>query len=341
MKFALLALLLTSPLLSAQNLVVVQPMAPSGGVLRSSQLWIDPSGQNDLDSDAIAWEDFQFTQDTTITHVRWWGEVGPSLGFRIRFYNQDPNTVAVQPDMFAPGSGPISSETHTTVAQTPAGGNLYQFDVTLNTPVTFAANTRYFVSVVGRTPIAWATWGWAQSYSGSNGTFWWMRGLHMYYHLGDNRAVALGFDEGPVGSAYCTPAVANSTGQPGTLSAYGSPFAANNSLTLTATHLPQNQFGYFLNSTSQGLVANPGGSLGNLCLGGTSPIGRHNAPNEIQNTGSTNTFTLTLDLTNLPSPTGPVAALAGQTWHFQAWYRDFVGGQSVSNFTGAIAAPLQ
>ena len=46
----------------AQSFLYEQPMSPNGGTLRNSQLWVDPSGQNDLDSDAIAWEDFTLPQ---------------------------------------------------------------------------------------------------------------------------------------------------------------------------------------------------------------------------------------------------------------------------------------
>ena len=48
-----------APSASAQGFAYEQPMTSGGGILRSSQLWIDPSGQNDLDSDAQAWEDFE------------------------------------------------------------------------------------------------------------------------------------------------------------------------------------------------------------------------------------------------------------------------------------------
>jgi len=40
-----------------------------------------------------------------------------------------------------------------------------------------------------------------------------------------------------------------------------------------------------------------------------------------------------IDPTALPQPTGSVAALPGQTWHFQLWHRDAVGGFATSNFT--------
>jgi hypothetical protein len=188
----------------AQAPAYVQPMAPNGGVLRASQLWIDPTGQNDLDSDAIAWEDFQLPQTATITRVRWWGEAPPALGFMISFFNQDPGTIAVQPDIFAPGSGPIATDIYTNFTQTSAGGSLYQFEVMLTTPVTCNANTRYFVSVVGQQPLAFVNWNWAASSSGPNGTFWWLRGAHMYFHLPESRAVALATSAGwPIGNTFC------------------------------------------------------------------------------------------------------------------------------------------
>ncbi|MEE8468790.1 MAG: PHB depolymerase family esterase, partial [Planctomycetota bacterium] len=71
---------------------------------------------------------------------------------------------------------------------------------------------------------------------------------------------------------YCDPAVTNSSGQPAQIDALGSDSLAQNDLTLRATNLPQNMSGYFLTSLSPGFVAGPGGSSGDLCLGGT--IGR-------------------------------------------------------------------
>ena len=78
---------LLSATVFAQAPAYIQPMAPNGRTLRPSQIWIDPAGQNDLDSDAIAWEDFELPQTTTITRVRWWGEAAPALGFEVAFCN--------------------------------------------------------------------------------------------------------------------------------------------------------------------------------------------------------------------------------------------------------------
>lgn len=200
----LAAALLASVPAFAQGPAYVQPMFSGGGQLRPSQLWIDPTGQNDLDSDAIAWEDFELPETRTITRVRWWGEAAPGLGFTISFFNQDPNTIAVQPDMFRPGSGPIREDDYTSFTQTSVGGSLHRFEVALAAPMTFQANTRYFISIVGRQPIAYAYWQWAQGTNGVHGTFWWMRGLHMYQHLADDRAVGLATSDGfPLGEAFC------------------------------------------------------------------------------------------------------------------------------------------
>jgi hypothetical protein len=141
------------------------------------------------------------------------------------------------------------------------------------------------------------------------------------------------------GTNYCGPAVVNSTGNSGTISATGTNVVANNDLTLVAASLPTNAFGYFLTSTMQGLTPQPGGSLGVLCLGGS--IGRYTGPGQIQNSGGAGTFSLLLNLNQTPTPTGFVAVAAGQTWNFQTWHRDSVGGAAVSNFTDALSVAFQ
>ncbi len=83
---------------------------------------------------------------------------------------------------------------------------------------------------------------------------------------------------------------------------------------------------------AQGFVANAGGSQGNLCLGGV--IGRYVGPGFIKNSGATGGFNLAVNLQQTPAGGSFVAVLPGQTWNFQAWYRDIgSGGQPSSNFT--------
>ena len=148
--------------------------------------------------------------------------------------------------------------------------------------------------------------------------------------IGSPRALAL--VKGPLGAgtSYCTPAVPNSTGAPAAMSSTGSASVVLNDLVLVASELPLNAFGYFLTSRTQGFIANPAGSQGNLCLGGA--IGRYVGPGQIQNSGTAGVISLALDLTRTPTPTGLVAAQVGEVWSFTAWYRDSVGGAAVSNF---------
>jgi len=142
--------------------------------------------------------------------------------------------------------------------------------------------------------------------------------------------------DGPVGSAYCAPAVANSTGLPASIAAIGSPVAASNNLRLLANGLPQNSFGYFLNSTTQANSPGPGGSQGTLCLGGA--VGRFSQ--QVQNSGTSGSFSILANLAAMPQPNGPVAVLAGQTWNFQVWYRD-ANPTVTSNFTSAVSVTFQ
>jgi hypothetical protein len=139
-----------------------------------------------------------------------------------------------------------------------------------------------------------------------------------------------------IGIYYCGPAAANSTGLAALITATGTNTVTVNDVTLTASQLPTGKFGYFINSMTQGSVANPGSSQGTLCLSGA--LGRYNS--FVFNSGAQGQGTLQLDLANTPTPTGLVAISAGQTWNFQCWYRDNNPGQT-SNFTDAVSLLFQ
>ena len=146
--------------------------------------------------------------------------------------------------------------------------------------------------------------------------------------------VAAGWILGPganIGEQYCDPAPLNSTGAPGVITALGCPDVASNSLTLVASQLPPNQFGYFLVSETQGFKANPGGSQGNLCLSGT--IARY--VSDIKNSGPDGSFEMAVDLTDIPPPANSSVA-PGETWNFQGWYQDDNPGPT-SNFTDGVS----
>ncbi len=148
----------------------------------------------------------------------------------------------------------------------------------------------------------------------------------------DLNVTGAGVSTGPIGANYCT-ANPNSTGSAASISGFGLTSVAANDVTLTASNLPQNQFGILIVSASQGFVPNAGGtSNGNLCLGGA--IGRYVGPGEILSSGGAGEFSLAIDLGAIPQGGGTTATVAGDTWNFQAWYRDGVG--LGSNFTDGI-----
>lgn len=139
---------------------------------------------------------------------------------------------------------------------------------------------------------------------------------------------------GGIGTSYCGPAVVNSSGNSASMGATGTAVVSNNDLVLGASGLPTTSFGFFVTSQSQGFVANPGGSAGNLCLSGS--VGRYVGPGQIQNSGAAGAFSLPVDLTQHPTPIGFVSVAAGETWNFQVWFRDSVGGMATSNFTDGL-----
>lgn len=136
----------------------------------------------------------------------------------------------------------------------------------------------------------------------------------------------------PVGSSFCSPAVVHSEGFSAELACVGSSEIADNDLVLMATQLPSLEWGYFLCSTATGSVQPPGSS-GVLCLGGA--IGRMN--DQVLFSRATGSIVRSADLTMLPTPGGSASVQSGETWCFQAWFRD---GNS-SNFTDGVSVTFQ
>ncbi len=62
-------------------------------------------------------------------------------------------------------------------------------------------------------------------------------------------------------------------------------------------------------------------------------IGRH--AKQVANSGADGELVIDVDLTALPRPNGTHSVVAGETWNFQCWFRDNVGGPT-SNFTDGI-----
>lgn len=130
----------------------------------------------------------------------------------------------------------------------------------------------------------------------------------------------------------------NSIGQGAELCITGSEIAAANLLTVSVTELPPQTFGLMVVSMETGFLANPGGSLGNLCINGMS-LGRY--ANAIQFSGSAEFISMDIDLTRIPSGGMLTAASMGSVFAWQYWYRDVVGGAAVSNLSDAWIVTFQ
>jgi hypothetical protein len=137
--------------------------------------------------------------------------------------------------------------------------------------------------------------------------------------------------ETALGSEEC-PGVSNTTGDAGQLFAIGRPEASANRVLLSIRKLPPQTFYLPIVSPDAGLIVNPGGSDGNLCLSGA--IGRI-----LDSTGLSTVWgegTAPINLSQIPGPGGFSNVSAGDTWRFQVWYRDG-GSSSTSNLTNSIA----
>lgn len=140
-------------------------------------------------------------------------------------------------------------------------------------------------------------------------------------------------DSPGLGGSICA-AVPNSTGRGAVLCAEGSLVALANDVTLGVVDLPLNSAGFFFTSPTALVIANPGSSVGNICIASPS-IGRYSG--SVLNSGALGEVSLRLDLANTPQqPGGPIAVMAGDTRYWQYWYRDSVGGMAVSNFSSAL-----
>ena len=139
-------------------------------------------------------------------------------------------------------------------------------------------------------------------------------------------------DCGEIGTRYCSPGEVNSSGAPGAMRVQGSTVVADDDLTLRATQLPpESNIGYFIMGQGMNTFVPPGSS-GPICV---SPgLLRFLPP-------VNNTTELNGGFERTVGTSGPVSGniTPGSTWNFQAWHRDFLGGDS--NLTDAVSVTFQ
>jgi len=87
-------------------------------------------------------------------------------------------------------------------------------------------------------------------------------------------------------------------------------------------------------------VRHPGGSQGQLCLGGA--VARFLGAGEAGPASAAGVAALQVDLMDLPGWGASGRPEPGETLYFQAWYRDVqLGGGATSNLTEAVAVTLR
>ncbi len=144
--------------------------------------------------------------------------------------------------------------------------------------------------------------------------------------------VFAGFTSSGIGDVVCVGAP-NSTGFSGNLAATGSPIIADGSLSLEITCCPALGFGLVVTTSSNGdPIQNAAVGEGTLCIA-NAQLGRFPAV-MLDSTGSAEQ---PVDLNAIPTNVAPVAALPGDTYYFQFWHRDAVGGIGTSNLTSAVS----
>lgn len=148
-------------------------------------------------------------------------------------------------------------------------------------------------------------------------------------------AVYLGADAPVI--RQCLSARPNSTGQVSAISFEGTASVAFNVATLRTNGLPGGAFGIYLGSQTYEKAVLPGGSFGQLCLGGI--VGRFH---QIRQASASGSFGLEIDLSALPTTNASVAAAPGETWHFQTWHRDIPTGVTQgTNFSDTVGVVMR
>ena len=160
--------------------------------------------------------------------------------------------------------------------------------------------------------------------------------------IGEYLGVPLQFDRwfwrvdvNSFGQKVCGPAARNSSGSRASLLGSGSLSVSDGSARLTATLLPVGSLGMMLASRTMAISRLPGSS-GVLCVGGQ--VGRFQGPQQVQISDYSGTLHVDIDLCSLPLPNSTVAALPGETWFFQTWFRD--SGFQTANATDALRVTL-
>lgn len=133
-----------------------------------------------------------------------------------------------------------------------------------------------------------------------------------------------------IGTPFCD-ARANSSGAPSVLYVTQTPVAQDPTLRVGVAPLPINSFGFLV--MSRGTIPGVIISAGQFCLDPTTLLRFQQGPVNSGGLGSV----------SFPFPwqIAPVTILVGETWHFQYWHRDVLGGLVGANFSRGLSLLFQ
>ncbi|MEM8713039.1 MAG: hypothetical protein AAGG01_18990, partial [Planctomycetota bacterium] len=137
---------------------------------------------------------------------------------------------------------------------------------------------------------------------------------------------------GAAGVQYCS-AAPHSGGRRAWVSASGTG-RATSFHTIRCSDAPPGSPCFVLTSREPGIVPNVGGGAGNLCLGG---LGFGRFSQAVAPTDLNGVYELQFSPQSIAQPSGTIAASVGETWYFQAWFRDSSPAGPTSNLSNGVA----
>jgi len=120
----------------------------------------------------------------------------------------------------------------------------------------------------------------------------------------------------------------NSTGEAARTLTYGHGFVSTGTLLVATDNLPVGQPVLLLASRAHSFVPPSGNTVGYQCVIGNLTIFR----NQLRFAPYSGRVLFELNLTNFPTRPVSTSVQVGETWYFQSWYRDRVGGYT-TNFS--------